>query len=188
MRSLSTAAAAVLASGVVPIAILVEMDLTEPLRLNTSSMNLDIGGVTYFGTGGLGQIDAIQETSGALPKIGFTLAGVTPTLISLALQEPVQGKAVRIKVAIFDPSTGALLDTRLRYAGYLDVMTISDDRSASTIGVSSESVTLDLLRPSGIYYNDNDQQALHTGDLAFQFVNDQVEQKIVWPSAAFFHK
>lgn len=188
MRSLSTAAAAALAGAVVPIAILVEMDLTEPLFLNTSSLDLVIGGVTYYGAKGLGQIGSIQETTAELPKITFELAGVQPTMISLALQEPVQGKAVRIKMAVFDPTTGALLDVRLRYAGWLDVMSIADGKDAAAISVSSESATLDLLRPSGIYYSDSDQQSLVPGDLAFQYVNDQVEQKIVWPSASFFRK
>jgi hypothetical protein len=188
MRSLSTSAAAALAGAVVPIAILVEMDLTEPLFLNTSSLDLVIGGVTYYGAKGLGQIAAIQETTAELPKISFEIAGVQPTMISLALQEPVQGKAVRIKMAIFDSTTGALLDVRLRYAGLLDVMAISDGRDTASITVTSESVMLDLLRPNGIYYSDSDQQSLAPGDLAFQYVNDQVEQKIVWPAASFFRK
>jgi hypothetical protein len=85
MRSLSPAAAVVLAGSVVPMAILVEMDLTEPLNLNTSSLDLTIGGVTYYGTGALGQIDEIKETSAEIPQTGFTLAGADPTMISLAL-------------------------------------------------------------------------------------------------------
>lgn len=188
MRTISTAGAAALAGAVVCVAILVEMDLTEPLRLNTSSLDLVIGGVTYSGTGGLGQIDAIKESSGDLPRVSFTMAGVQPTSIALALGEPVQGKAVRIKCALFDSTTGALIDVRLRYSGYLDVMAVTDAPDSAAITVSSESAMLDLLRPAGIYFNDSDQQALFPGDLAFQFVNDQVEQKTVWPAAAFFAK
>jgi hypothetical protein len=100
----------------------------------------------------------------------------------------VQGKAVRIKLAIFDPTTGAVLDTRLRYSGYLDTMSIEDGRDTAVIKVTSESVLLDLLRPTGLYYNDLDQQTLAPGDLAFQYVNDQVEQRIIWPTAAWFQK
>jgi len=188
MRSLSPAAAAALAGHTVVIAILIEMDLTEPLRLNTSSHDLVIGGLTYFGTGALGQIDAITETSSEIPQIGFTLAAADPTMISLALQEPVQGKAVRIKLALFDSTTGTLLDVRLRYSGYLDTMSIQDGRDTAVIKVTSESALLDLLRPKGLYFNDLDQQSLAPGDLAFQYVNDQVDQKIVWPTAHFFQK
>jgi hypothetical protein len=188
MRTVSTAAAAVLAGSVVPVAYLVEMDLTAPLNLNSSGLDLVVNGVTYDGLGGLGQIDAITEQGANMPQIRLTLAGVQSTDIALALSEPVQGKAVRIKQAVFDPSTGAVLDVTMRYAGYLDVMTISDGVPTATIAVSSESALLDLLRPSGIYFNDSDQQALSPGDLAFQYVNDQSDEKIVWPAWSFWKK
>lgn len=188
MRSLTTAGAAALTGQIIAMTILVEMDLTSQLLLNTSSLTLTINNLTYSGVGGLGQIDAITETPGDFPKVRFTLAGVQPTSIALALSEPVQGKAVRIKQALFDPASGALLDTRLRYSGYLDVMAITDGRDSAAISVTSETAMLDLLRPANLLFNDADQQALNPGDLFFQYVNDQVEQKIVWPSAAYFRK
>lgn len=188
MRSLAPGAVSALMGQHVCIACLVEMDLTEPLNLNTSDLDLMIDGTDYFGTGALGQIDAVQETSAEIPQISFSLAAADPTMIALALAEPVQGKAVRIKIAIFDPASGALLDVQLRYSGVLDTMAIVDGRDAATIKVTSESALLDLLRPKGIYYNDLDQQALHPGDTAFEFVNDQVEKKTPWPTSAFFQK
>jgi len=188
MRSLTTAGAAALTGSVVLVAILVEMDLTSQLLLNTAAQTLTINGLTYSGVGGLGQIDTLTESSGDFPKVRFTLAGVQPTSVALALSEPVQGKAVRIKLALFDAATGTNIDVRLMYAGYLDVMSIVDAKDSATISVTSESAMLDLLRPANLYFNDGDQQALNPGDLFFQYVNDQVEQKIVWPSAAYFKK
>lgn len=188
MRSLTTAGAAALTGQVIVVAILVEMDLTSQLLLNTSSLSLVINGATYSGVGGLGQIDAVTETPNDYPKVRFTLAGVQPTSISLALTEPVQGKAVRIKMALFDSATGALVDVRTRYAGYIDVMSIVDAPNSASISVTSESAMLDLMRPANSFFNDSDQQLLSPGDLAFQYVNDQVEMRIVWPSAAFYRK
>ncbi len=188
MRTISTAGAAALSGAVVCMTMLVEMDLTQPLNLNTSSLSLAINGITYSGVGGLGQIDAITDSSGDLPRLNFSLAGVQPTSLALALTENITGAAVRIKMALFDSSTGAFIDIRQRYAGSLDVMSISDGKDSATISVSSESAMLGLIRPVGLYYNNIDQQALVPGDLAFQYVNDQVDQKIVWPSAAFFRK
>jgi hypothetical protein len=188
MRSLTTAGAAALTGQVIAMAILVEMDLTSQLLLNTASLSLTINGLLYSGVGGLGQIDTITEKPGDFPKVRFTLAGVQPTSISLALSEPIQGKAVRIKLALFDSASGALIDSRVRYAGYLDVMSIVDGKDSAAISVTSESAMLDLLRPANLYFNDADQQTLNPGDLAFQYVNDQVEQKLVWPSAAFYKK
>jgi hypothetical protein len=188
MRALSTSAAAAIASPRVSLAILVEMDLTSPLYLNSSRMTLTIGGTDYLGVGPLGSIDPIRETNAELPKLSFNLSGVPQDMVSLMLSEAVQGKAVRIKTAFFDSTSGAVLDTALRYAGLLDVMGMADGKESATVSVQSESVTLTLLRPSGIYYSNDDQQALSVGDLAFQYVNDQVDQRIIWPAWSFWAK
>ncbi len=188
MRTLTSGAASALQASSVSIALLVEMDLTEPLFLNSSRMTLTIGGTDYLGLGPLGQVAPIRETSAELPQLGFQLSGVPPDMVALMLAEPVQGKAVRVKTAIFDPATGAVLDVALRYAGLLDVMGMSDGLESASISVSSESITLGLLRPTGQYFNDSDQQALHPGDLAFQYVNEQAEEKITWPAASFWKK
>jgi hypothetical protein len=156
--------------------------------LNSSRLNLSIDGNTYLGLGPLGQVAPIRETSSELPQISFSLNGVPPDMVGLMLSEPVQGKAVRVKLAIFNSSTGAVLDTSLRYAGLLDYMGMSDGKDSSTITVVAESATLGLLRPAGVYFNNDDQQALYPGDLAMQYVNEQAEQKIVWPAASYWKK
>lgn len=188
MRTLTTSAAAAIASGMVPLALLVEMDLTAPLFVNTTNADMIIGGSTYYGTKGLGKIAAISESSAEIKGLQFELSGVPSDKISLALSEAVQGKAVRIKTAIFDPSTYAVLDTRLRWAGWLDVMAISDGEQTATITVSAEHAGVDLTRPSSSLYTDAEQQRLATGDLFLQFLADQVEQRIVWPTADWFKK
>jgi len=188
MRSLSSPALAVLNGANPAIALLVEMDFTTPIYLNSSRMTLTIGGHDYLGVGPLGQIQAIKETSAELPQLSFALSGVPSSMVALTLAEPVQGKAVTVKMSVFDPSTGAVLDVGMRYSGLVDVMSLADGRDSAAVSVTAESVLLDLLRPSGIYFNDEDQQALHSGDLAFQFVNVQSDQKIVWPSRSFWAK
>lgn len=188
MRTVSSPAAAVLASGVVPMALLIEMDLTAPLNVNTSNINLVVSGTTYMGVGGLGSVAALADTPAEVRGLTFQISGVPSDRISLALSEPVQGKAVRIKTAILDPSTYAVLDTRLRWAGLLDVMTISESGGAATINVSAEHAGIDLSRSAASLYSDAEQQRLNPGDLFLQFMADQVSQRIVWPSVEFFKK
>lgn len=185
MRTLSSAALAALAGSPVPIAVLVEMDLTTQLLLNNTTMDLTINSTVYTGVGALGKIDDIQETAAEVKPLQFTFSGARSENISLALQEPVQGKAVRIKFAIFDPATYQLLDVRLRWSGVLDVMSIDDGNGRATITVSGEHAGIDLLRPYASLYSDSEQRRLHPGDLAFQFNADQVEQRIVWPAASW---
>lgn len=183
MRTLSAPALAALQSRSLPLAVLVEMALSSPLNLNTASLDLTLSGTTYYGTKGLGAIEAVQETPAEVRQLRFTLSGVPSTSIALVLTEPVQGKLVTIKLAIFDPITYQVLDVRTRWAGRLDVMTIDDGGSTGTVTVTAEHAGIDLTRPGNSLYTDSEQQRLSPGDFSFQFLNDQVEQRVVWPSA-----
>lgn len=188
MRVVSPAAAAALQGGLVPMAVLVEMDLSTPVYLNTSSLSLVIGGITYSGTGGLGTVGAVQDTPAEIRQLQFSLSAVPSASIALALAEPVQGKAVRIKLAIFDPSSYQLLDVRLRWAGRLDVFSVDDGAGTATIAATAEHAGIDLVRPYTSYYSDTEQRRLYPGDLSLQFMADQTEQKIVWPAATWGRK
>ena len=188
MKSLSTSGQAACASGKVPMSLLVEMDLTSPLNLCTSNLNLVLGGTTYYGLKGLGRINAAQTTPAEIKQLTFELSGVPSDLVALALSEPVQGKAVRLKLAIFDPASYTVLDTVLIWAGELDVMSLQDSATGGTISVSAEHVGIDLNRPASSFYTDAEQQALHSGDLFLQYTSQQADQQIVWPAAGYFRK
>lgn len=189
MRVLSAQALAAIASPAPPLVLLVEMDLTAPLYLNTSPIDLKIGGIDYWGTKGLGRVDAIRESPAEPPQLRFELSGVPSSMVALALTESIQGKAARIKLAILNPDDYTkALDVRLRWAGQLDVFSIVDTPPTCTLGVSAETAGIDFSRPGDSPYTDAEQQRLFPGDLAFQYLNSQVEQRIVWPTAEFFRK
>ena len=166
MRTLSTAALAALQSSPLPMALLIEMDLTSPLYMCTAGVNLVIAGQTYVGTGTLGRIDAVQDSPAEIKPLKFELSGVPSTLIALALAEPVKGKAVRVKTALFDPATYQIIETRLRWQGRLDVMAIEDGIPTATVQVSAEHSAIDLLRSTAIYYSDAEQRRLDAHGLA----------------------
>lgn len=190
MRTITSAAAAALSSRTCPMAVLVEMDLSSPLYLNTGSWDLTYGGVTYMGTKGLGSIGAIEDTPTEAKALEFVLAGAATTMVSLALGNDVQGKAVRVKLAIFDPSSYQILDASQCWAGVLDVMGIEDDASSKTgaLHVSSEHAGIDLFRPYTSLWSDGEQQRLYPGDPSLQFMADQVDMRITWPTAEWFKK
>jgi hypothetical protein len=56
VRTVSGSAATILSSGLVPLVLLIEMDLSSPLFLNTSNADLVISGSTYYGTKGMGKV------------------------------------------------------------------------------------------------------------------------------------
>jgi hypothetical protein len=188
MRTLSAPALAALQRNPLPIALLIEMDLTVQLYLNTGGIDLTIGGIVYSGTQGLGRVDAVQESPAEIKPLRFELGGVPSTMIALALAEPVQGKAVRVKTALFDPDTYQIIETRLRWQGQLDVMAIEDGIPTATVQVSAEHAAIDLLRTATSYYSDSEQRRLFSGDPSMQYVADQAEVKIVWPAASWGRK
>lgn len=186
MRTLSTPELAALQRNPVPLAVLVEMDLASgALNLNTASLDLTIGGTTYYGTRGLGKIEAVQDSPAEIRPLAFELSGVPSTSIALALTEPVRGKAARIKLAIFDPDTYQVLGAHLRWAGLLDVMAIDDGGGTATLKVTAEHAALDLLRSTPTLYSDSEQRRLYSNDPSLQFMADQVEMRIVWPAATW---
>ena len=185
MRTLSPAALAALQRSPLPVVILVEMDLTLPLYLNTSSLDLTLNGKTYLGTRGLGKIDTVQDSPAEIKPLMFEISGTGSANIALVRVERVQGKPVRILRSIFDPDTYQVLDVRLRWAGRLDVLAIEDGPGTSTLSVTAEHAGIDLLRPFNSLYSDAEQRRLYPGDPSLQYIADQVEMRIVWPDKSW---
>ena len=61
-------------------------------------------------------------------------------------------------------------------------------KSGQTVTATAESTAVDLLRGSAMTYSDGDQQSLYPGDRAFEYVVDQANKPIVWPSKEYFQK
>ena len=186
MRTLSAPELAALGRSPLPLAVLVEMDLASgALNLNTASIDLTLGGTVYYGTHGLGKIDPLQDSPAEIRAVKFELSGVPSANVALALAEPVQGKDVRIKLALFDPDTYVILGTHLRWAGRLDVMAIEDGPLTATLQVSAEHAAIDLLRTMPSLYSDSEQRRLYSGDPSLQYMADQVDMRVIWPAASW---
>jgi hypothetical protein len=104
MKSLAAGTLTALAQPSVPIVQLVHMAFSSPVALNTSTMDLVYGGVTYKGAYGLGSIGAVKDSPGEIKGLQFTLSGVSAASISLALDggDVWQGCVVTIRTAILD--------------------------------------------------------------------------------------
>ena len=187
MRTLSGAGQAAVAANNVSMAMLIEMDLDSGLlAVNHSRLDLTLNGITYTGTHGLGQVSQINDTSAQMPQLSFTMSGVPSSMVALALAEPVRGRTVTISLAVFDQTTGAVLDVVTRFKGYLDTMGIADGNGQAAVSVTAESGTRDLLRACNVLYSQDDQSNLMPGDQSWQFNADQVEQTIVFPARHWF--
>lgn len=145
------------------------------VRLWTGYDNKTIGGDTYLGTGDLLSIPNVEEVADMSAKSAeITLSGVATELVSLALQEPYQGRNARI---LF----GVLGQTPIEvFGGLMDVMTISDSGEASTISLTVESRLVELERIRPFRYTDNSQKLRHPTDDFFSFVPALQDREILW--------
>lgn len=191
MKTLSAPVLAALASPSVPLVQLVLLDFSSgAVALNTSNWNLTWGGIQYLGAAGMGTISAIDDSPGEIKGLQFEMSGVSSSAISMALDgsDQWQGTPVSIYTAIIDPSTYQILDAELEWSGLGDTMTIREDGETCAITATAESSAVDLLRGTPMTYTQADQALVDSSDTAFQYVNSQADQPVIWPDKSFFQK
>ena len=105
----------------------VSVDFSTPLRLWTGYSNIFIVSNTFFGSGNLLSISAIDETA-EIRATGakVTLSGMESSLISSALTEDVQGTLVKIFFGVTTTTDNqtVVVDTPYQlFEGFLDTKT-----------------------------------------------------------------
>ena len=164
----------------------IEMELTAPLYLNTSSIDFLYSSKLYLGVGQVGRIGDIVEAPGQVKPLTFTINGAPQSNLALVQNENFQGRPVSLYFVLFDVSTFSVLDFRLRWQGVGDVMTSVTSEGSCVVEVSAENLAADLFRPSSRLYTDTDQQ-LFAGetDTFFKYTVDQEGKSITWPAASW---
>lgn len=154
--------------------------------LTSAPHDVDWGGHTYVAAQGIGTIEPATETDAEARGLTFTLSAVPGSAIAAALTEPVQGRAVTLRMGIVDAGT-LRVDPNV-WSGTFDVMTIDDSTPRPSIRVTAEHAMLAWQTPSGALFSDAEQQADHAGDLFFEFAAQMAEATIVWPNKTFFER
>lgn len=185
-RTVAAPAQAVLDGGTPVVVAFVEMLLSTPLRLNTSSVAIDWNGHTWEGAGPLGAIEEIEDTPAEMKSLRLSLSGVPSSLLAVALAEPVRNKGCTVWFGVLDPTTHAVLDSIQAWSGSLDQMPITQTGETCTVTVTAEHAGAYFARPKPLRYTDADQQRLYPGDTSMRFVVSQANHQDVWPAAAFF--
>ena len=149
------------------------------VRLWTGYADKDIGGDTYIGTGNLLSIPNVEEVADMSARSAeIVLSGVSASLVSLALQEPYQGRNARILFGI-ENQTPVEEPVEI-FGGLMDVMTINDSGEASTISLTVESRLVELERVRPFRYTDNNHKLRHPNDDFFSFVPALQDREILW--------
>jgi len=166
-----------------------EVELFLALKLNfdsgtialwTGYGDITFGSQSYTGAGTLLGFSTVEETSEIAARgAQVTLDGIETSIVSLALQEPYQGRKALIYLGAL--SSGAVVaDPTLIFDGRMDVMTIEDSGDTCTISLTLESRLIDLERSRVRRYTTEDQKVNFSNDKGFDYVADLTDKVVNW--------
>ncbi len=150
-----------------------------PVRVWTGVGTATIDGNSYTGTGTLLSISAVEETAEmAVRGATLTMTGIPSELLSLALQEPYQGRVCTIYFGVVSGTTYSGL-TQL-FTGYMDEMNIDEGSAFATIEMKVENKLIDLERARVRRFSSGYQKSVYPNDKGLDFVEDLQDKEIVW--------
>ena len=146
------------------------------IRLWTGYGERIIESNTYYGAGQLLAISGIEEVGDLSAKgISITLTGIDTTIVSLALQEPYQGRPCRVLFG--ETSVTQVVEV---FAGLMDVMTHEKGPDTVTLSLSVESKLVALQRANTRRYTQQNHIARNPGDNFFSAVASLQDKEIQW--------
>jgi len=152
------------------------------LYLHNSIGTYTWGSQNWLGAGDLGSVSAIEEGSDASPyKITLSLSGIDSTISGAALTEDYYMRPVTLYLGALDANDDLLATPTEVWAGFMDQMNVTlgaDGGDAIELIAESELAKFD--RASNQRYTDNNQQATHSADLIFEFLQDIEGIKVLW--------
>lgn len=189
MRTWNAGAAALLASlqagtVAVPFAQLLEFGFDPIERYTTAGGDLTWGGYTWTSLGVV--LEPIVSTVAELPGITFALPGVPPSILALALNDPVDGITARVYDALIDPADGTVADALLSWSGTLSMPTIEEGPREAAVSLRGEHRGVLAMRVKPSRYTNDEQQRLHPGDTSLDVdpMTDGLQR--VWPAASYW--
>ncbi len=152
-----------------------------PLRLWTGLGPVQWNGSEWLGSGDLGQVNPVVESSkNETVGMSFRLTGIPQDKLSLALAEPYQGRVVRLYLGMLDSIGNVIPDPVLMFAGLLDVMQINEGAETAEITVTAESIFADFETPRVRRYTPEDQAIDYPGDTIFSRIAALQDAEVVW--------
>lgn len=155
---------------------------SQPLYVWNAPFNGTINGKLYLGAGQLLSISSIEETTEMEARgASITMTGIPSSFLSLALQEPYQGRECRIYFGIVGEALSSYTEI---FTGELDQMNIVEASDTATIQVTAENVLIRLERPVVRRFTDQDQKSRYPGDRGLEFVAGLQDKEIFWGRTA----
>lgn len=167
----------------------VRIELPDPVYVWTGRGTLifnDNDGTSrsWLGTGGIGSIDTIGEsTDGSATGMKVALNEIPSEFRDDIADQAVRGAAFEVYVGALNETYQQVEAVKLLWKGRLDEYKITDGGDTLGVEVSGESRAIDQRRPSIKRFTDEYQQRKHPGDLFFQYVSQMTEVSILWAQA-----
>lgn len=138
---------------------------------------------TWVGTGHLGGISDIRESSdGSANGITLSMSGIPSAEIARALEGNSQRQPGKVYFGVLSSAGTFAIDPYLIFDGVIDVCPVEDFGETATISVQLEKELIDM-RTRGRRYTHEDQQLDHPGDLGFEYVAGLADKEIMWGTA-----
>lgn len=138
-------------------------------------------GRTWTGTGPLGRVSRVEETT-ELRATGITLelAGQDPALTQIVNSESWQGREVKLYFGVLDEAKALVGEPFQIFRGVMDHLRMVEGKEA-TIQLRCESRgAIDLDRTRARRYTAEDQRSEYPGDKGCDQVAELQEKQIIW--------
>jgi len=158
-------------------------------------------GTEWYGAGQLLEISSVEETQEMAAKgATVTMSGIPSNLLSLALQEPYQGRVCNIYFGNFlqgrllqeggafilfeDGSKIGLEATKTgfnqMFSGYMDQMNIEEGPQTSTIELTVENKLINLERARVARFTSGYQKSKFANDKGLDFIESMQDKTVPW--------
>lgn len=194
-RDLATNTAAQYAASHVNPIIFVKLDFdtaqpnqTGTIRLHnglgtyTWNANDGAGVQSWYGTGDLGQISAIEEGDEISPySIELTLSGIDTSIAAEAARETYYQRPVTLYIGALNASDELVATPDVIWTGFIDTMdAVLGGGAGDSIRVTAESELAMFERSSNYLYTNAQQQSDSTGDTFFTHLQEMEDLTLDW--------
>lgn len=146
----------------------------------SAGYTITMSGQSWLGMANIGSVEPIGEGLDlSSTYLRFTLSGVNPAHVSNALGQQYQGLPATAWTAFLDSNYQIIASPDIAFKGRMDTMDISIGDTA-TISVTAEHFLADRDRPRVRRFNHSDMQAVHSGDMFFEYIETLATKEFKW--------
>tara|TARA_R110002012_G_C11628943_1_gene609634 strand:+ start:660 stop:1217 length:558 start_codon:yes stop_codon:yes gene_type:complete len=181
-RGISSDMATLFSNASVKPFILVNINFATPVYLWSGGYELNYDNADYIAAGDLLDVKMATESNDLSANgVQLRLSGLSGTnILTVALQQEYQGKAVDIKLGGFNDDGSIASVPVVVFSGFMDTMAISEGADTSSITLHVENKLIRMEHAKTRRYTKEDQKTIKADDKGFNYVSSLQEKKILW--------